>query len=183
MAENQEFKSIDKASMESFISLLTAHQHRVYTYIMSRVPRKSDADDIMQETTLTMWRKFGEFEEGTDFRAWGFTIAHYCIMSFRKKQKTLCFHLSDEAIQAIDSDSKDNTKDNDARINALNGCIKKLTPSSQQLLLMRYNQEVPAKTIAVRIGKSVPYVYKALAKIHEFLLRCVRRTLVVETTR
>ncbi len=181
MAENQEQRSYDNAELESFISLLTAHQHRVYTYIMSRVPRKSDADDIMQETTLTMWRKFDNFEEGTDFIAWGFSIARYCIMSFRKKQKSLCLYLSDEAIQAIDSDAKENSRDNDARVNALKGCMKKLNPSSQQLLFMRYDQEIPTKTIAVRIGKSAPYVYKALAKIHEFLLRCVRRNLAVET--
>lgn len=181
MADVQKQKFHDEIELESFISLLTTYQHWVYAYILSRVPRKSDADDIMQETTLTMWRKFGEFEKGTDFKAWGLSIAYYCIMSFRKKQKNLHLHLSSEAIQAIDADVKNKTTNNEDRINALKECVKKLNQSSQQLLLLRYHQEIPAKTIAARVGKSVPYVYKALAKVHEFLLQCVHRNLAAET--
>ncbi len=180
MTEKQDNQFFDNAELESYISLLTAHQHRVYNYIVSRVPRKSDADDIMQETNLTMWRKFGEFKKGTDFRAWGFSIAHYCIMNFRKKNKNNCLHLSDEAIQAIDDNPKNNHHDNEERIVALKQCVKKLNKSHQQLLLMRYHQETPAKIIATRVGKSIPYVYKTLAKIHEFLLQCVHRNLGIE---
>ena len=68
---------------ERFLHLLTANHHRIYAFIMTLVPNSNDADDIMQETTTVMLKKFGEFELGTDFVAWGIAVAHYVILSFK----------------------------------------------------------------------------------------------------
>ena len=173
-------KSTDELKIQQFVSLLTANQNRIYAFILSRVPRASDADDIMQETTSTMWKKFDNFEIGTDFAKWGLEFARYMIMSFRKKQNSLNKHLSNEVLQNIESDEDRQQGNYSDKTDALKKCMKKLNQNCQRLLFMRYDQEIPPKTIAHRIGKSVPYVYKTLARIHEVLLRCVRRTLATQ---
>ena len=73
--------------MAQFVKLLTACQSRIYAYILSRAPRSADADDILQETAGTMWKKFNEFKTGTDFLAWGLTIARYNVLNYRKNTK------------------------------------------------------------------------------------------------
>ena len=63
------------AGYEAFLQLLTANQSRIMGFILAMVPNRSVADDILQETTLLMWEKFKNFQDGTNFTAWGISIA------------------------------------------------------------------------------------------------------------
>ena len=161
---------------EAFIRLLTANHKRIHGFIRAVVPRWSDADDIMQETVMTMWRKFEEFESGTNFAAWGIAIARYAIQKFRSKSATrLAF--SDEALERIFSHYTVMLQDMDERVEALEHCVTLLKERDRQLVRMRYEQGLRAGAMAERMGLSVHGVYKAMQRIHNMLLRCVRRRL------
>ncbi|MHC5160788.1 MAG: sigma factor, partial [Planctomycetota bacterium] len=71
---------------EEFLSLLMSNQRRINSYVLSLVPNMNDADDIMQETITVLWRKFDEFQVGTNFASWGMKVAFYCVLDFRKKK-------------------------------------------------------------------------------------------------
>lgn len=161
--------------INEFISLLAANRNRVYAYILGRVPRPTDADDLMQETTMTMWNKFDTFEIGTDFVAWGIQIAKFKVLQFRGKQTSAITFLSDETIEMLDQDQRRPEDFSDDRIETLRQCMKKLPDHGRRLLTLRYKDNVSARKIAQRIGKSAPYVYKMLAKIHQTLFNCVNR--------
>ena len=47
-----------------FAELLRQHQSQLFGYIHSLLRNLSDADDLFQQTTLILWKKFGEFERG-----------------------------------------------------------------------------------------------------------------------
>ena len=55
---------------EAFIRLLAEHERRLAVYVTSLVGRPQDAQDILQEGKLVMWRHFERFEQGTNFGAW-----------------------------------------------------------------------------------------------------------------
>lgn len=65
----EEFKSQankpTNEQMQVFVKLLTIHQARIRGYILSLVPNFNDAEDIMQETSRTMWDQFSDFEPGS----------------------------------------------------------------------------------------------------------------------
>ncbi len=67
------------------VALMTRHQRRIFSYIYTLVPRRPDADDILQETSLVICEKFDEFEEGTDFVAWACQIAYWRVRYARQK--------------------------------------------------------------------------------------------------
>ncbi len=46
----------------------------------------SAADDLVQETVVKAWSKFGQFHEGTNLRAWLFTILRNTHLSLRRKR-------------------------------------------------------------------------------------------------
>ncbi|MBR3370630.1 MAG: sigma-70 family RNA polymerase sigma factor [Rhodobacteraceae bacterium] len=46
----------------------------------------SAADDLVQETVLKAWTKFGQYNAGTNLRAWLFTILRNTYLSKRRKQ-------------------------------------------------------------------------------------------------
>ena len=162
--------------MGQFISLLTANQHSIYAFILSRVPRATDADDLMQETSAAMWMKFDDFEIGTDFLAWGIQIAQYNILNFRRKSKHQEIYLSDEVLVALDrvSEQRSSSQIDELR-DRLRSCIGQLPQNLHDLLIWRYGKEIPVRTIAGRIGRSASYVYSTLAKVHQALLVCMQR--------
>ncbi len=69
-----------------FVGSLTGSQRKLYAFILSLVRHPADADDILQETNLVLWRKAGEFEAGTSFEAWSFRVAHFQVMDHRKRR-------------------------------------------------------------------------------------------------
>ena len=71
---------------ELFVQLLTQYQQRVHLFILSLVPHRADADEILQETNLVLWRKFEEFRPGSDFRAWAFQVAYNKVKAFRERR-------------------------------------------------------------------------------------------------
>jgi RNA polymerase sigma-70 factor, ECF subfamily len=46
----------------------------------------ASADDLVQETVLKAWSKFDQFREGTNLRAWLFTILRNTHLSTRRKR-------------------------------------------------------------------------------------------------
>jgi RNA polymerase sigma-70 factor, ECF subfamily len=46
----------------------------------------ASADDLVQDTVLKAWSKFGQFREGTNLRAWLFTILRNTHLSTRRKR-------------------------------------------------------------------------------------------------
>lgn len=86
---------------ERFLKLFVPNQNRIYAFILSLVANRSDADDIMQETTVVMWRKFHKFTLGSNFASWGVRIAHYTILDFRKRNRNAPLQFNDRIFEAF----------------------------------------------------------------------------------
>ncbi len=157
--------------------LLMLNDKRIYSYILSIVPNVSDADDIMQETSAVMWRKFSDFKPEMSFAAWGFTIARYQIMSHFKKQKRskLCFN--EDLTKLLEEEVEGQFTEMDDRLDALRHCVKKLGDSDQRLLQLRYERNLTLQNIGAHISKSTRATFYSLSRIHKLLLRCLQRTI------
>lgn len=62
-------------SRKRLMALMTRHQRQIFSYIYTLVPRRHDAEDLLQETSVVICEKFEEFRPGTDFVAWACQIA------------------------------------------------------------------------------------------------------------
>ena len=180
-SDNQtSFPNETNGIIDQFLPLLTANHHRIYGYILSLLPVRADADDIMQEATLIMWKKFRDFHPGTDFVSWGIAIARNLLLNYRKNKYNKVLHLNDEAIKVIEAKSEGFMKKVDTRMDVLKQCVKKLPSRDRLLIRLRYEFEMPVKIIAERLGKNLKTIYKSMARIQDVLARCIRRTLVAE---
>ena len=166
------------AKTEQFIHLLSSNHYRIYAFIQSLVVNESDADDIMQDTSTIMWKKFDDFKAGTDFVAWGVTIAKYRILEYHKRKKE--FALSDETIELLASESERMMPQLEIKFQALKDCLKKLSEQDKHILLLRYSYSYSAKMIARRIGTTINMVYRKMSRIKLLLTDCVGRQLRAE---
>jgi RNA polymerase sigma-70 factor (ECF subfamily) len=113
-----------------FVSLITSHQRRIFAYIITLVPNRSDAEDIMQETSTLMWEKKNDFTPGSDFVAWGARIAYYKILDYRKKvNKNRRMVIKEGQFKRIEERALENSKHMDDMINKLDECMKKASTS------------------------------------------------------
>ena len=92
-----------------FVRLLTRYERDIYAFILSVVPNWADADEILQETTVRLWQGFDRFEVGTNFVAWGCKVAHYQILTFRKKVGRERFHFSSEFLDSVSAEFENNS--------------------------------------------------------------------------
>ena len=116
----------ESSQTERFLQLLTVNNNRIYAFILGMVYSRSNAEDIMQETTIAMWRKFSEFQPGTDFVAWGVTFAKYQVLAFWQKHKHDPIQFSEETLMTLMADADVMLNQMDRRIDAMHVCLKKL---------------------------------------------------------
>ncbi|MEO0477785.1 MAG: sigma-70 family RNA polymerase sigma factor [Planctomycetota bacterium] len=156
-----------------FLPLWTQHQRRIFAYIYTLIPNRSDAEDLLQETSITLWEKFEEFEQGTDFVAWGCQVAYWKVRNARRKYARSPIIHDDELLSSISDKAIAARDELDQRHDALAHCLEKLGDRDHALVMSRYESDATVKDVAKRTGRTAEAAYKALSRIRQALLDCV----------
>jgi RNA polymerase sigma-70 factor (ECF subfamily) len=172
--------SSDNQRYETFVRLLVTHEAHLRSFLHSLLPSWSDVDEAMQETSLTAWRKFDQFEPGTNFLAWCAAIARFEALKQRRTRSRERLMFSDAVIDLIANEA---AAENDTLAQeraALERCIAQLGSPARELLEMAYQPGVKLHEVAVRSGKGVEAFYKTPQRLRARLLDCVERQLKQE---
>jgi RNA polymerase sigma-70 factor, ECF subfamily len=169
------------SSLESkeFLGLWSAHARRVYAYILTLMPHTADADDIFQETSVTLWEKFEEFRSGSDFGAWACRVAYFKTLSHLQRKPHL-EPFDELLLQAIDAEVLPMADELEARFLALTDCLGRLGARDRQLVELRYQGNRSVEELSKQVGRSGKSVYRSLSRIHDLLFDCIQRTLSPE---
>jgi RNA polymerase sigma-70 factor, ECF subfamily len=161
---------------DEFVRLFSLHTRSIYAYIFVLVPNHTDADDIFQETSRTLWEKFGEYRPGPDntFRTWALRIAQIKVLRYREREGIKHRVFSDQAYAALDSATLVAMDSLDPRFEALGDCYRKLPEEDRNLVDARYHVGSSVEAIAVALGRSVHSIYRALRRIHQSFFDCVQ---------
>jgi RNA polymerase sigma-70 factor (ECF subfamily) len=162
-----------------FLRLFLQNERRIYAYILTLLPNRADADDVLQEASLVMWDKFDEGSPPDDFAAWGCRIAYFKVLDFYKKGRRSRVRFSQAMLERIAETAVEHagTLQLDERREALADCLEKLRPKDRDLLARRFADGATTQSTAAQVGRSVDAVYKALANIRQALFDCVTRSL------
>lgn len=163
----------EEAVQRRFLPLWTLHQRRVFAYIYMLVPNRADAEDLLQETSITLWEKFDGFEPGTDFVAWACQVAYWKVRNARRKYARSPIIHDDDLLSSLSAKALASRPEFDRRHEALEACLKRLNQRDQRLVMSRYETGTTIKEAAERAGRSVDATYKALSRIRRALQECV----------
>jgi RNA polymerase sigma factor (sigma-70 family) len=61
----------------------------IHGFVAAMIPRTADVDDVFQEVSMSLWRKFEDFEPGTDFAAWAIQSARFYVLKHYERQRQL----------------------------------------------------------------------------------------------
>jgi RNA polymerase sigma-70 factor, ECF subfamily len=164
---------------DGFIRELTAAQPSLWAYVFSLMPDPAVAQDILQQTNLTLWRKAGDFQPGTSFLAWASQVAYFHVLSTRRGMRRDRLVFNDEVLAYLAERQSERASErgpND-RLTALRGCLEKLPPASRRLLESRYAPGASIKGLAEADGRNIAALSQILYRLREKLLNCVEATL------
>jgi RNA polymerase sigma-70 factor (ECF subfamily) len=161
---------------EEFLKLSMSAQRRLLAFILTLTPNQTDAEDLLQETTMVMWRRFDEYRPGSDFVAWGITIARYKVLNYRKKYATSHVQFSDDVLDVLQAEAPEMLKELDSRTEIIRKCLRKLEEKDISLIRLRYGKGLTFQSISEQVGRSAQSIHKSIARIHNAIIFCVRRT-------
>ena len=167
---------------DEFLRIYTRYHRELYRYALMLVVRGADAEDVLQEASVALWKKFAEYDRQRPFMPWAKRVVFLEVLNLRRRQKNKPVALSDTVIEQLAADDSRHEAALVAQRDALEGCVEKLRPRDRQLLDARYNSGASLVAFAESAGRSVSSIYVTLNRIRKQLLECVDRALRAEGT-
>ncbi len=165
---------------EAFLQLLAEHETALGIYVTGLVGRPQDAQDILQEGRIVMWRHFDAFELGTNFPAWARKILFHQVLAWRRRsKKDSTVQLSEATLAALDQTMESAYREQRwvRREKALETCLQKLSDEHRQILQLRYRDEADIDKIAAKTNRSEGAIYRLLSRLRRTLSDCIDTTL------
>lgn len=156
--------------------LFLTHIDVVRGFIRALVRDRHLADDVLQETFLTVSRKAASFEHGTNFPRWACAIARLKVLEALRKQKGTLVFLSEAAIESLAA-SEEIPAEN-LRADLLEACIHTLPPAMKRSVKLRYQGDHKPAEIARMVGWSAESVYVALSRARSLLRDCIEKKML-----
>lgn len=158
----------------AFTSILKKYQEKLYWHIRHMVVAHDDADDVLQNVFIKVWRALDTFREDSRLYTWLYRIATNEALTFldqQKKRSTASFeemdvNLSDKIVAEPGFDSN--------RLEwQLQLAIQKLPVKQRQVFNLRYFDEMPYEEMSNMLGTSQGALkasyHLAAKKVEEFL--------------
>jgi RNA polymerase sigma-70 factor (ECF subfamily) len=166
---------------DQFVERFVRSQDRIYAYVATLLPNRADAEEVFQQTSLVLWKKWQQFDPGRDFVAWACGIAHLEVRNFLRKHKDRArVYLSEDVLEEVARARLEAHDVLEARRHALRHCLDQLRRASRDLLERCYAGQDSIKTIAADLGQPPNAVYMILKRLRRSLFDCINRTLAAE---
>jgi RNA polymerase sigma-70 factor, ECF subfamily len=176
--EDQESDLVSRAiegDEGAFTQLYDRYYDRILRHVFYRVGRMEDAEDLTQQAFLQAWRALGRYRQtGSPFVAWLFTIAHNVVVSFYRRQRPTT-SLDSEIADWPDDQRPELAAELGIEYERVRLAMRRLKPEQQQVLAMRFLEDLPFRDIAAALGKSEVNVrvmqHRALQELRRVLER------------
>jgi RNA polymerase sigma-70 factor, ECF subfamily len=166
-----------KDAQEQFVRNLINCQASLFAYILSLLPNRDAANDILQDVNLVMWRRSSEYTENENFTAWAYKIARFKVLSHYRDHRRDRHIFDQELFDTLADAAERRTPDPDSTSAILDDCVEELPAIQRELVKQRYAPDGSVQKIAKKLGQSAGALSVTLSRIRHTLLDCVRQKL------
>jgi RNA polymerase sigma-70 factor, ECF subfamily len=168
---------VSHALQQQFAEQFVLNQDRIYGYITTLLPNRHDAEDVFQQTSLVLWKKWEEFDFCSDFLHWACGIAHNEVRNFLKGRGRDRLVFNDEMMSDLADVRIKMQANSSTHRDALIECMKRLTFTWRELLSRCYSGKESMPAVAKQFHMTPNALYLRLRKIRRDLLACIHKTL------
>ncbi len=159
---------------KGFRVLMEAYQERLYWHIRKMVHQHDDANDVIQNTFIKVYRSIGKFEGKSKLYTWLYRIAtNESITFLNKKKKKATSSIDDEDANLSNRLKADEYFDGDEIQYQLQLALETLPEKQKMVFNMRYFDEVSyadmSEILETSVGALKASYHHASKKIEAFL--------------
>ena len=172
--ENNLIKQAVKGKPEAFGSLYDYYLPKIYRFILIKVSHREQAEDLTHQTFLKAWEKINTYKpQGYPFGSWLYRIARNTVIDYYRtnKDKVALEDVSPESL-GIDNSLVGNIEISIEWDNLLVS-IRELKDIEQDVLIMRFVEDMPHKEVAQTLNKTESAVkviqHRAIKKLQQTL--------------
>jgi RNA polymerase sigma-70 factor (ECF subfamily) len=158
--------------VKAFDKLFSTYGKRLYHFAYGYLKSKEDAEGVVQEVFLRIWRNRKQLKPELSFKAYLFKIAYHHILELfeqMNRRRAYCHELIEEALP-FDEDASDRLN-YQLLLEKVESLIQKLPSRQKEILLKRKKEGIPVKDIAVELGISPKTVENHLTEALKNLKR------------
>lgn len=165
----------------AFRFLLDTFWNDVYGFQLIRTRNENDAEDITIQTFSKAFDKINTFDEAYEFKTWLITISkNLHIDLVRKQQKSVTHNAIENEDDPVFNVADDTPSAEDILIQEQNlakllKCIKKLKPNYQQVIQLRYFQEMTYEEISEAMQEPINNVKVQLLRAKKLLAEIIKK--------
>jgi RNA polymerase sigma-70 factor (ECF subfamily) len=165
---------------EEFVKLLAQHDREVFRYILTLLPERAAAEDVLQETAAALWNKLSQYDPQQPFLPWAFAFAHLEVLKHRKRVGRHPLLFDDALLDKLaEQRAADQTLLETRRV-ALEACLAAFSREDRQLLEARYTANQSVAELAEKSSIPVKRLYNSLDRLRRRLMECISRRLRAE---
>lgn len=162
---------------DRFVTELTQNQPQLLGYIMAAVGDLSDSHDILQKTSIALWKRMGDYDPDRPFLQWAIGFARMNILAhYRDSKREKLLFDSDLVEQQLEI-AEETALGLPQRQQALRTCMQKLRPQDRDLLTLFYTQRLSVKEIADARNRSIDSVKSLMKRLRKALGTCIDKQL------
>ncbi len=178
MVERESERTLIERAKEdpaAFGILYERYVDKIYNYVYYRTGSRHDAEDLTAKTFYQALANIGRYEErGMPFSAWLYRIAHNLVANWhRDRSRRKLIPLDELAMASQDEDNPEPLAEAEEERKALLEAIRRLPPERQQLLILKFVEEMPNAEIGRIMGRSEGAIkslyYRTLIALREDL--------------
>ncbi|WDE98818.1 sigma-70 family RNA polymerase sigma factor [Lentisphaera profundi] len=164
----------DKDNYGLFIAEYGKALPALRAFLRQLLPTWFDVDEVIQETSMVLWKKFDQFEPGSSFSAWASMVARFEVLKYRRKKSRDRHVFSDATLELLAEECLNMEDQLSEQRLSLKTCVAKLEQKQQDLLIQSYSRDLSIKELAENEGRSPGSLYKVLDRLRIKLMQCVK---------
>lgn len=176
--ENRLTKLALKGDQRAFAEIVELYKDKIYHLAYRMLSNRYEAEDIVQETFLRVYRNLDRYDQNQKFSTWIYRIAtNLCIDRLRKKKPTysLDAEMNDQegmdGYSMIPSDNR--TPESEALLSEtqqiIYQAIDSLPAKYKSVMILRYLQDLSLQEISDVLGMPVTTIKTRVHRGREFL--------------
>ena len=154
------YRAGDNAAFER---LVANHLEAVYSFVARYVGNSNEAEDIVQDVFIKVWKHLGRFDTQRNFRTWIFTIAKNTALDWLKKKKVITFSeltgdddtgpTFEETLADLDEPTPLELFDQTLDQKALSAALAALPADYRAVVILRLDSQLTFREIAETLNK------------------------------
>lgn len=164
---------VRRGDQDAARALYERYFDRIYNYVYARLGRVEDAEDLAIDTMTRSLTRLDLFhDQGVAFSSWVYRIAHNATIDHYRRQGKATLLPLESATLPTSADPSELALEHLSN-EELRQALRDLTDEQQQVLILRFFQDLTAVQVAQIVGKSVGAVqalqHRALASLERAL--------------